>query len=128
MQHSIKEVYWRGKRTVPMVTYTILHEFTTCDPCHVPNKVIMIIFDISYFQEEQKNEYYLFWINISCDKNTLLSNTYIYILDLNRRKAGFIKFSVKHGGNTALIMTKNDGDICGKCNSSLTLSRQNCGE
>lgn len=79
MQHSIKEVYWRGKRTVPMVTYTILHEFTTCDPCHVPNKVIMIIFDISYFQEEQKNEYYLFWINISCDKNTLLSNTYIYI-------------------------------------------------
>lgn len=43
-----------------MVTYTILHEFTTCDPCHVPNKVIMIIFDISYFQEEQKNEYYLF--------------------------------------------------------------------
>lgn len=79
-----------------MVTYTILHEFTTCDPCHVPNKAIMIIFDISYFQEEQKNEYYLFWINISFDKNTLLSNTYIYISDLNRRKAGFIKFSVKH--------------------------------
>lgn len=123
---QLKKFRGEGKRTVPMVTYTILHDFTTCDPCHVFNKTMTIIFDISYFQEEQKNEHYL--NKRSFDKNTLLPNIiYIYyILDLNRRKAVFTKLSMEHDGNTA--ETKNNRDICGKCNSSLTLSRQNCGE
>lgn len=114
---QLKKFRGEGKRTVPMVTYTILHDFTTCDPCHVFNKTMMII--ISYFQ---KNEHYLILNKRSFDKNNLL----YYILDLNRRKAIFTKLSMEHGGNTA--QTKNNRDKCGKCNSSLTLSRQNCGE
>lgn len=76
---QLKKFRGEGKRTVPMVTYTILHDFTTCDPCHVFNKTMTIIFDISYFQEEQKNEHYL--NKRSFDKNTLLPNIiYIYII------------------------------------------------
>lgn len=47
-----------------MVTYTILHEFTTCDPCHVQQQANNDYFWYLLFSErEQKSEHYLFWIN-----------------------------------------------------------------